>query len=98
MNPLHRFVRPLRTLFGKGKLERDMTEEMRFHLEERAADLAADGLPDEEARLAAQRRFGNTASIQEQARETHGWGWLERALKDLHLGVRQLARSPGFTL
>ena len=56
--------RPLRTLFGKKKLEQDMAEEMRFHLEQRAADQQADGLSAEEARYAAERRFGNVASLQ----------------------------------
>jgi hypothetical protein len=44
------------------------------------------------------RKFGNLGSIQEQAREAHGWGWLERALKDLRFALRQLIKSPGFTL
>ena len=98
MNPLRRFARPLRTLFGKNQLERDMAEEMRFHLEQRATDLAADGLPEEEARYAAQRKFGNVASLQEQARQGRGWSWLENFLKDLRLAFRQLAHSPGFSL
>ncbi|MDB6168093.1 MAG: macB 2, partial [Verrucomicrobia bacterium] len=94
MNPF----RPLRTLFGKKKLERDMAEEMRFHLEQRAADLGADGLSPEEARFAAERRFGNVASIQEHSREARGWRWLENFLMDLRLGVRSLQKSPGFAL
>ncbi|MDB6113649.1 MAG: macB 2, partial [Lacunisphaera sp.] len=94
MNPF----RPLRTLFGKKKLERDMAEEMRFHLEQRAADLGADGLSPEEARFAAQRKFGNVASIQEHSREARGWRWLENFLMDLRLGVRSLQKSPGFAL
>jgi len=98
MNPLHRFIRPLRSLFGKSRLERDMAEEMRFHLEQRAADGQADGLSPEEARYAAERKFGNVASIQEQAREGRGWRWLEHLLLDLRLGVRSLAKSPGFTV
>jgi putative ABC transport system permease protein len=98
MNPLHRFTRPLRTLFGKGKLERDMAEEMRYHLEQRAADQAAGGLSPEEARYAAERRFGNVASIQEQAREARGWRWLENFAMDLRLGVRSLVKAPGFTV
>ena len=90
--------RRLRYLFRRRQTEAEMAEEMRFHLEQRAGDFAAGGLPAEEARQAAQRRFGNSASIQERAREARGWGWLERALKDLRLAVRRLAGSPGFTL
>lgn len=96
------FIRPiarrLRHLFRRGESEAEMAEEMRFHLEQRAAEYAADGLPEAEARLAAQRRFGNTGSIQEHAREARGWGWLERLLKDLRFAVRQLIKSPSFTL
>ncbi len=98
MNPLRRFLRPLRSLFFRQRLERDMAEEMRFHLEQRAADQVADGLPPEEARFAAQRRFGNIASLQEQARAARGGAGLERLAKDLRLAFRQLARSPGFSL
>ena len=90
--------RRLRHLFRRQQSEAEMAEEMRFHLVQRAADYAADGLPDEEARFAAQRKFGNVGGIQEQAREAYGWGWLERALKDLRFALRQLIKSPGFTL
>ena len=74
-----------------------MAEEMRFHLEQRATDLAVDGLATEEARLAAQRKFGNLASMQEQAREVRGWRWLENFAQDLRFGLRLLAKSPGLT-
>lgn len=90
--------RRLRTLFRRRTTEVEMAEEMRFHLEQRAADYADDGLPAAEARLAAQRRFGNTAALQERARDTFGWGALERFLTDLQFAARQLARAPGFTL
>ncbi len=94
MRLLHR----LRTLFRRRDIEAEMAEEMRFHLEQRAADYADDGLSPPDARLAAQRRFGNLGSIQERARDTFGWGPLERFLKDLRLAARQLLRSPGFSL
>ncbi len=90
--------RRLRSLFRRRDLEAEMAEEMRAHLERRAAEFAADGLPPDEARLAAQRRFGNTAALQEQARDTFGWGALERLGQDLRFAARQLWRSPGFTL
>jgi predicted permease len=91
-------LRKLRALFGKDKLERDMAEEMRFHLDERMADNLADGLAPDEARSAAERQFGNLASLQEQAREGRGWTWLENVIKDFRLGARLLIRSPGFSL
>jgi len=94
MSLLHR----IRTLFRRRDIEAEMAEEMRFHLEQRAADYASDGLPAEEAQLAAQRKFGNLASLQEQARDERGWRWLENFWHDLQLGVRSLRQSPGFTL
>lgn len=90
--------RRARRLFHRKQSEAEMAEEMRFHLERRAAEFAAGGLSAEEARFAAQRKFGNTGSIQEQAREAWGWAWLERLLKDVRFAFRQLVRSPGYSL
>ncbi len=98
MTPLKRFAYRLRRLLRRRQSEAEMAEEMRFHLAQRAADYAADGQEGEEARYAAQRKFGNVGRIQEEARDAHGWGWLERALKDLRCGMRQLAKNPGFTV
>lgn len=75
-----------------------MAEEMRFHLEQRTAEYSAAGLAGDEARAAAQRRFGNTGLWQEQSRDAWGWGGLERMLKDVRLAGRQLAAHPGFTV
>ncbi len=76
-----------------------MAEEMRFHLEQQAADYRRRrALSRRRPGDAAQRKFGNLGSLQEQAREGRGWGWLDRTLKDFRLALRQLAGSPGFTL
>jgi predicted permease len=91
------FMRRLRSLFARQTLERDMAEEMRFHLEERTAENLAAGFSTDEARYAAQRRFGNIVSIQEQARDVRGWPWLELLLTDLRFAFRQLVKSPGFS-
>ncbi len=91
-------LRRLGYLFRRRQTEAEMAEEMRYHLEQRAAELAGDGLSQDEAHYAAQRKFGNVASIQEQAREVRGWRWLENFAMDLRLGARVLFKSPGFTL
>lgn len=88
----------LRRLLRRRQAEADMAEEMRFHLEQRAADYAADGLREDEARLAAQRRFGNLGSLQEQSRDAWGWSAWERAWKDVGFAFRHLIRSPGFSV
>ncbi len=98
MNLLHRLAYRCRALFQKDRLEREMAEEMRFHLEQRAADQVEDGLAADAARCAALRRFGNVGRIEEQARESRGWTRLEHFGKDVRLGLRSLWKSPGFSL
>lgn len=98
MNPLRRIARRIALLFRRRNAEAEMAEEMRYHLERRAEEFAAEGLSNEEARLAAQRKFGNIASIEEHARDAWGLGSLERFAKDLRFALRQLVRSPGFSL
>ena len=98
MSPFRRMAHRLRHLFFREHVEAEMAEEMRFHLEQRTAGFAAKGMPDGEARDAARRRFGNLTSIRESAWDAHGGRWLEFLLKDLRLAMRQLVKSPGFTL
>lgn len=97
MRPLHRFVRRIRRLLGWRRAEAEMADEMRFHLEHRAADYAADGLPAEDAGAAAHRKFGNLGLLQERARDAHRWTGLEGVLRDLRFALRHCGKFPGFT-
>ena len=54
------------------------------------------GESPEEARAAAMREMGNAPLIEDVTRETWGWLWLERVLKDVAYAFRQIRRSPGF--
>ena len=66
---MNRLLAKLRALFRKEKLDRDMAEEMRFHLAQRAADQVDDGMAPDEARFAAQRKFGGVEQIKERYRD-----------------------------
>ena len=85
------------SLFRKKKLDAEMTAEMQAHIALHTERNIAAGMNSEEARYAAQRQFGNTASIQERARETRGWVWLEQLGKDFLLAGRTLRMNRGFS-
>ncbi|HEV2498774.1 MAG TPA: ABC transporter permease [Terriglobia bacterium] len=97
MELLIRFWRELTHFLRRGRFQQDLAEEMREHVEEKAAELAASGMPAEEARLEAQRQFGNALFLREKSGDAWGFQWLETLLQDLRFGLRQLRRNPGFT-
>ena len=98
MNWLKQISRRLRALFGQQKLDADMAEEMRAHLERRTQANLAAGMSADEARYAAQRQFGGTDQIKEIAREQRGWFWLEEMVRDVRHATRSLLKQPGFSL
>jgi predicted permease len=74
-----------------------MAEEMRLHIEHLMGKSIANGLSPEEARYAAQRRFGGIDQFKEQCRDGLGWRLLEEFIRDLCFGARVLMRNSGFT-
>ena len=98
MTGLRQILRRTRALFQAGKLERDMAEEMRLHIEHLTRENAANGMSPDEARFAAQLQFGGTDQIKEQCRDGMGWRVIEKTFRDLRIGARALRKSPAFTL
>jgi len=74
----------------------DIDVSIREHIEERADELEAEGLPRLEAEQRARREFGNVALIEQRSREVWQWSALESILADARLAFRRLRRSPGF--
>jgi putative ABC transport system permease protein len=79
-------------------MEREMDEEMRFHIERQTEKNLRAGMPPEEARRAALASFGGVERFKEESRDEARPRRLEDLAQDLRFGVRSLARNPGFTL
>src|SRR5580704_9344947 len=90
--------RRLRMLFHRRRFQADLEEEMRLHLELRAQEYAENGLGVEAARCTAYRKFGNPIVIREKSYMTWGWGWLESLVQDVRFALRQLWKTPAFTI
>lgn len=85
--------------FSKGsRFDRDMREELQFHIEERARELHESGVAKEEAVLRARREFGSEQLACEDSRQAWQFLWLEQFLADLRVGSRMLWRNPGFAV
>jgi len=90
--------RRLLFLLGRGRFNREMEVEMRFHLESRAERNRAEGMDGDEANYAARRRFGNAPLLEEKSREAWGWSALDHLAQDVKFAVRSLGRNPFFVV
>ncbi|MEO5959376.1 MAG: permease prefix domain 1-containing protein [Opitutaceae bacterium] len=93
-----KLLRKFHALFRKEKLDAEMSEEMRLHLEQRVEESIASGMSPEEARFAAMRKFGGVEQAKEIAREDRTWRWLENTVQDLRYAIRQTRKHPGFAI
>ena len=87
----------LRNLFSIRRVEVDLDEEVRSHLELLTEENIRGGMSPKEAQRAARIELGGIEQVKELVREERIGNWLHSVMSDCHFGVRQLRKNPGFT-
>src|SRR5262245_9049492 len=95
---LKRIMTTLKLLIRRSQAERELDEELRYHIEQQTEQNIRHGMNPEEARRAARKVFGGVEQAKERSRDARGLRWLGDMWLDLRYGGRMLIRNPGFTV
>jgi predicted permease len=87
----------IRSLWTRRDLDRDLNDELSFHLAQRTDKNRAAGMDATEARHAAHRQLGNATHVKDRTREVRILTSIENAWRDVRFGARMLLKEPGFT-
>jgi hypothetical protein len=87
----------LRSLFRRAKVEDELQEELRFHLEQQVAREIAAGKTPEEARQGALRAMDGMEQRKEECRDARRVDTISNLVQDLRYAGRALRRNPAFT-
>ena len=98
MISLTELARRIRYLIFRDRYMAELEEEIRLHIDLRAAKMRQHGMSAGEAHYAARRVFGHATTIQTRSREMWGLNLLDEVTADVRFALRRLRRRPGFSL
>src|SRR3954453_9995169 len=84
----------LRALLTPGSVERDLHDELSFHVERETMKLIEQGLPPDDARARAQATFGSTTVAADECRDERGTAFIDNTVGDLQYALRTFRRAP----
>ncbi len=87
-----------RSVFGRGRAEAELADEMRDHLEQEIESNVRAGMPRREAMAAARRLTGSIELYKDECRDARGTLFIENCVRDVRYGVQMLRRTPLFTV
>src|SRR5581483_841791 len=87
----------LRSLFRRQQAEKELDEEIQFHLQSLTDQYLAQGMTSQAARRAAIYELGHVEAVKEHCREARNVSFVENAVGDIRFGLRMLRRNPGFS-
>jgi predicted permease len=84
----------LRALITPSRVERDLEDELSFHIEREVQKLIDQGLPSDEARARAHARFGSTTVVADGCRDQRGTAFVDNVSRDVRFALRSFRRAP----
>jgi predicted permease len=87
----------IRSLFRRSQLERELDEEIGFHIDRQVEQLTAQGMPPDDALRAAIRKFSAVEQRKEECRDARRVGVVENLTRDIRYALRGFIKNPGFT-
>lgn len=87
----------IRSLFKRSAANRELDDELGFHLEQKTREFISKGLSQTEAQYAALREFGGVEQSKEKSRDARKVNLVLDFVQDLRFGARMLRKNPGFS-
>ena len=95
---LNRIKYAFRALRRGRRADRQLDDELQFHVDLEAELLTRQGVSPDQAKTMAMRKFGGVERVKEECRESRGLGFLDATSRTLRYAIRTLRRNPAYTL